>query len=79
MQTPHGISDIIPQPISQQSDFIHNKNVLLHRNRSIPPATDQQTRLLHNRGYVANIGSTQTPKTFPLVKQVECIVRVICH
>lgn len=35
--------------------------------------------LITNMFYIANISSVQKPKTFPLVKQVEGIVILICH
>ncbi len=79
IQTPHGISYLIPQPLSQQSCFIYNKNVFPYWIRGIPPKADLRPRLLLNQGYFANISFVQKPKTFPLVKQAEGIVILICH
>jgi hypothetical protein len=45
----------------------------------IPPEAALPPRLSLNQCYVANISSAQAPNTFPLVKQVKGIVRVICH
>jgi hypothetical protein len=44
-----------------------------------PPEADFRPRLSLNQGYFANISSVEKPRTFPLVKQVEGIVILICH